>query len=66
MEEKENNKLTMLGIGFGVGLLVGGILALLYAPVEGKKAREIVREKIEEIKSKFPKKTTNIDKVHRQ
>jgi len=42
---KENWK--YLGIGAGIGLLAGAVVAVLYAPKSGKETRKIVKEKIE-------------------
>jgi len=33
------------GIGLLAGLVIGGVIALLYAPNEGKKTRKIIRDK---------------------
>jgi gas vesicle protein len=37
-----------LGIGLLTGLLIGGIVALLYAPKSGKETRKLLRDKAEE------------------
>jgi gas vesicle protein len=42
MEKKDY---TELGIGFLVGVLVGGVIALLYAPKKGSETRAIIKEK---------------------
>ena len=49
-----------LGVGaiaFGVGVIVGGILALLYAPASGEETREVIKSKakdtITNIRGKF-------------
>jgi gas vesicle protein len=40
---KEN--LVSFGIGIGVGLLIGSILGVLYAPNSGKETRKVIRDK---------------------
>jgi len=40
---------------FSLGVLFGGILGLLFAPVEGKEARETIHEKYDELKGKLKK-----------
>lgn len=49
-----------LGVGaiaFGVGVVVGGILALLYAPASGEETRETIKNKAKDtvanIRGKF-------------
>lgn len=49
MEKKD---LAVGGIALGVGLLVGAVVALLYAPQSGEETRKQIAEKAEEIKSK--------------
>jgi gas vesicle protein len=40
-------------IGFGIGLLtgavIGGVIALLYAPQSGKKTRKLIKDKATEV-----------------
>jgi gas vesicle protein len=73
--ENGKGKLSRFGIGLAVGLVVGGVIALLVAPQEGKKTRELIKTKAEEakkkvdmavatIKDKLPKVKTMVDKVH--
>lgn len=40
---------------FSIGVLFGGILGLLFAPVEGKEARDTIHEKYDELKGKLKK-----------
>lgn len=53
--EKEigvNMKREELGVGaiaFGVGVIVGGILALLYAPASGEETRGAIKSKAVEV-----------------
>jgi gas vesicle protein len=35
-----------LGIGLLTGLVIGGVLALLYAPKTGKETRQIIKDKV--------------------
>jgi gas vesicle protein len=50
-------EISGLGIAFGVGLVVGGIVALLYAPASGKETREVIKSKAEgvvrDVRGKF-------------
>ncbi len=41
----DKEKLASFGIGIGTGLLIGGILGMLYAPQSGKETRKIIRDK---------------------
>jgi gas vesicle protein len=75
--ENGNSKIKEFGIGLGIGLVIGGMIALLTAPQEGKKTRELIKTKAEEakkkvkvavatIKDKLPKPKNEVDKVHIQ
>jgi gas vesicle protein len=54
-----NNKDIVVGMamGFGVGLIMGGALGILFAPKSGKETRKLIRDKsgkfVEEAKQ-FP------------
>ncbi len=37
---KQNSSLGKVAIGFGIGAVCGAVLALLYAPFEGKKMQK--------------------------
>ena len=41
------------GIALGAGLLLGAIIALLYAPQSGQETRKQIIDKAEEVKHKF-------------
>ena len=41
-----------LGIGLLVGAVVGGAVALLFAPKSGKETRALIKEKVSNIKDK--------------
>jgi hypothetical protein len=43
------NDLASFGIGIGTGLLIGGVLGILYAPKSGRETRTIIKEKAEKI-----------------
>ena len=45
-----SNKETLagVGIGFGIGVLAGAIVALLYAPKPGRELREDIKHKVHE------------------
>jgi gas vesicle protein len=51
-------------IGFGIGLLagavIGGVIALLYAPQSGKETRQQIKEKATEIAGAVKDKTTEV------
>jgi gas vesicle protein len=65
-EEKKMNKgqWGSLGIGVLAGSVVGGVVALLFAPKSGKDTRAFFKEKAGDIKDKVGEKTGDIkDKV---
>jgi gas vesicle protein len=41
----ENNKMMGFGIGLLTGVIMGGAIALLFAPRTGKETREIIKNK---------------------
>ena len=51
-------------IGFGVGLLagaiIGGVVALLYAPKTGKETRQIIKDKAIEVLDAVKEKATDV------
>ena len=51
-------------IGFGIGLLsgalIGGIIALLYAPKTGKDTRQMIKDKATEVVDAVKEKTTGV------
>jgi gas vesicle protein len=51
-------------IGFGIGLLtgaiIGGVIALLYAPKSGKKTRQIIENKATEVVDTVKKETSGV------
>jgi gas vesicle protein len=51
-------------VGFGIGLLtgavIGGVVALLYAPQSGKETRKLVKDKTGEIVTAVREKTEDV------
>ncbi len=51
-------------IGFGIGLLsgavIGGVIALLYAPKTGKETRQLIKDKTTEVVDSVKDKTTEV------
>ena len=51
-------------IGFGIGLLagavIGGVIALLYAPKTGKETRQLIKDKATEVVDAVKGKTTEV------
>ena len=49
-------------IGFGIGLLagaiIGGVIALLYAPKTGKETRQLIKDKATKVVDAVKEKTT--------
>jgi gas vesicle protein len=49
------NSLSGFSIGLGVGLVVGGVLGLLFAPQKGSETRKVIKDKadllIEQVKA---------------
>jgi gas vesicle protein len=62
---KEENKMNKdNAIGFGVGLLsgaiIGGVIALLYAPQSGKETRKMIKDKTVEVADTVKEKTMGV------
>jgi len=51
-------------IGFGIGLLsgalIGGVIALLYAPKTGKETRQLIKDKATEVVDAIKGKTSEV------
>jgi gas vesicle protein len=43
------DNLASFGIGIGVGILIGGILGILYAPNSGEETRTLIKDKAEKV-----------------
>ena len=48
----DRDSMSGFGIGFLVGAVIGGTLALLYAPRSGSETRQIIRERAEDVKER--------------
>jgi gas vesicle protein len=46
------DNLISFGIGLGTGILIGGILGVLFAPKSGIETRQIIKSKAAELKDK--------------
>ena len=61
-EEKAMNR--DLAIGFGIGLLtgavIGGVIALLYAPKTGKETRQLIMDKTTEVVDAVKEKASGV------
>ena len=55
MSEKRGNCAVTVGVSFLTGALIGAGVALLFAPVTGKDAREIIGDKMEDMKEEIKK-----------
>ena len=51
----ENKNVSNFFIGFGIGLLVGGAIGILFAPDAGKVTRAEIAWKVNDIKKKLTK-----------
>jgi gas vesicle protein len=62
--EKETAMNKDHAIGFGVGLLtglvIGGIIALLYAPKTGKETRQLIKDKVSGVVDAVREKTSDV------
>ncbi len=43
---ENNNTLAGFGIGLVTGVVIGGVIALLYAPKSGKETRQLIKDKV--------------------
>jgi gas vesicle protein len=59
----DNNKVKDFSIGLAIGFVVGGVIALLTAPVSGKVAREEIKKNYRDFKGRFTK--SKVDNTHR-
>jgi gas vesicle protein len=55
MDEKKESGLFSITFSFVTGALIGAGLALLFAPVTGKEAREIVGDRMDDLKEELKK-----------
>ena len=49
-----------LGIGLLAGVVIGGVIALLYAPKSGKETRQLIRDKANEVAETVKEKTSGV------
>ena len=56
----ESKTLTGFGIGLISGVIIGGVIALLYAPRSGKETRQLVKDKATEIVDAATEKTSGV------
>jgi gas vesicle protein len=61
----DKNKVVKFFTGFGIGLVIGGIVAILTAPLPGKQLRVKIGDKLGELKDRgrraiHPEKYTRI------
>jgi gas vesicle protein len=61
-EETEMNKDHAIGFGIGIltGALIGGVMALLYAPKTGKETRQCIKDKATEMVDTVKEKTSGV------
>jgi gas vesicle protein len=61
-EEKIMNKDHAIGFGIGLltGAVIGGVLALLYAPKTGKETRQLIKDKATEVVDAVKEKTSGV------
>jgi len=59
-EETVMNKDHAIGFGIGLfaGAVIGGVIALLYAPKTGKETRQLIKDKATEVVDAVREKTT--------
>ena len=56
------NKDNAIGFGIGIltGAIVGGVIALLYAPKSGKETRKMIKDKTMEVVDTVKEKTSGV------
>jgi gas vesicle protein len=60
--EKKMNKDNAIGFGIGIlaGAIIGGVVALLYAPKTGKETRQLIKDKTSEVVDVVKEKTIGV------
>jgi len=53
----ESKTLEGFGIGLLTGVIIGGVIALLYAPKTGKETRQLIKDKATEVVDAVKEKT---------
>jgi gas vesicle protein len=56
----ESKTLAGFGIGLLTGAVIGGVIALLYAPKTGKETRQLIRDKATEVVDEVREKTSGV------
>jgi gas vesicle protein len=61
-EETVMNKDNAIGFGIGLvtGAVIGGVIALLYAPKTGKETRQLIKDKATEVVDTLKEKTSGV------
>jgi len=61
-EEKIMNKDHVIGFGIGLlsGAVIGGVIALLFAPQTGKETRQMIKDKTTEVVDAVKGKATEV------
>ena len=59
----QKNEISNFLIGLGVGIFLGGVAGILLAPKPGKETREILRNKVKDIKHKI---RPTVEQTHRE
>jgi gas vesicle protein len=56
----ERKTLEGFGIGLLAGAIIGGVIALLYAPKSGNETRKLIKDKTTEVVGAVKEKTTEV------
>ena len=56
------SKMTLAGFGIGLlaGAVIGGVIALLYAPKTGKETRQLIKDKATKVVDTLKEKTSGV------
>jgi gas vesicle protein len=58
--EMNNDHLIGFGIGLATGLVIGGVIALLFAPKTGAETRQLIRDKASGVVDAIKDKSTGV------
>ena len=56
----ENKTLAGFGIGLVTGVIIGGVIALLYAPKSGKETRQLIKDIATEVVDTVKEETSGV------
>ncbi len=56
----ESKTLAGFGIGLVTGVIIGGVIALLYAPESGKETRHLIKDKATEVVDTLKEETSGV------